>query len=202
MPLKTIIFDLGRVIVPFDFERGYRGMQPYCSYPASEIPDRLRASGLTERFESGHMDAREFFEEMSKALELRMPYGEFRAVWSSVFLPETLVPDAFVGSLKDRYRLLLLSNTNSIHFEMIHENYPILRHFDEFVLSYRVGAMKPSPVIYREAIARAGCEPAECFFTDDVPAYVAGARKEGIDAVLFEGYDSLRTALAERGVEV
>ena len=62
----------------------------------------------------------------------------------------------------------------------------MLRHFDDLVLSYEVKAMKPSPLIYREAIARAQCRPEECFYTDDIAAYVEGARREGIDAVQFE----------------
>jgi glycosyltransferase involved in cell wall biosynthesis len=86
--------------------------------------------------------------------------------------------------LRKRYRLLLLSNTNAIHFAMIRENYPMLRHFHDFILSYEVKAMKPNPAIYREAVARAGCDAGECFFTDDIRDYVEAARREGLDARL------------------
>jgi HAD superfamily hydrolase (TIGR01509 family) len=68
------------------------------------------------------------------------------------------------------------------------------------VLSYEVKAMKPSPAIYREAIARAQCRPEECFYTDDIPAYVEGARREGIDAVQFESCAQLERDLAARGI--
>ena len=102
----------------------------------------------------------------------------------------------------DDHRLLLLSNTNDIHFTMVERKYPIMRHFDDHVLSYRVGAMKPSPRIYQEAIARAGCRPEECFFTDDVAAYVDGALRAGIDAVRFESAAQVEQELMNRGVLV
>lgn len=198
--LRTVIFDLGGVIVPLDFKRGYSMMERVCGYPAAEIPLRLRSTDLVTRFESGQLEAREFVREISKVLELRLNYEEFCELWSSIFLPHTLVSEELLERIRQRNRLLLLSNTNSIHFEMIERNYPILRHFHEYVLSYRVGALKPSSKIYREAIARAGCRPEECFFTDDIPAYVEGARKEGIDAVQFESGNQIEEELKKRGV--
>src|SRR6185437_8830122 len=98
----------------------------------------------------------------------------------SIFLPHTLIPEAMLEGLARNRRLVLLSNTNAIHFEMIRENYPLLRHFHAYVLSYEVGAMKPLPLIYQRAIAAAGCLPEECFFTDDIPDYVEAARAQGI----------------------
>jgi HAD superfamily hydrolase (TIGR01509 family) len=97
--------------------------------------------------------------------------------------------------------MLVLSNTNAIHFDMVRRNYELLRHFDDYVLSYEVKAMKPEPAIYREAIARAQCRPEECFFTDDSPAYVEAARREGIDAVRFESCAQLERDLAARGIQ-
>jgi len=198
--VKAIIFDLGRVLVPFDFSRGYDRMAAMCPYPASEIPERLRQTDLVARFEGGEFAPEDFVARMSAILELNGSYQEFCEIWSSVFLPYTLIPESLVESLHHRYRLVLLSNTNAIHFSMIRQNYPILNHFDSYVLSYEVGAMKPSPVIYQEAIKHAGCRPEECFFTDDIPAYIEGARREGIDAVQFENHVQIERELRSRGV--
>jgi putative hydrolase of the HAD superfamily len=95
---------------------------------------------------------------------------------------------------------VLLSNTNDLHFRFIRERYPLLRHFDAFVLSYEVKAAKPDPRIYAAAIEAAGCAPHECFFTDDVEAYVDGARRAGIHAEQFTGYENLKGHLAGLGV--
>ena len=83
---------------------------------------------------------------------------------------------------------------------MVWESYPLLRHFDHLVLSYKVGALKPSPTIYAEALSHARCAPEECFFTDDIAAYVEGARSAGIDAVQFESREQIERELQSRGV--
>jgi len=83
---------------------------------------------------------------------------------------------------------------------MIRRNYPILRHFDEFVLSYEIGSMKPAAKIYQEAIARSGCAAEECFFTDDILVNVEAAREHGIDAVQFHSADQLENELRLRSL--
>jgi len=198
--IKTVIFDLGKVLIPFDFSRGYRAMEPYCDYPAAEIPKRIGATDLVHRFETGLVEPHDFVEELTRMLALRVDYQQFCEIWSSIFLPGPLVPDSLVAGIGERYRLLVLSNTNAIHFGMVRQSYPILRHFHDLVLSYEVKAMKPAPAIYQAAIARARCRPAECFFVDDIPAYVEGARRQGIDAVQFESCAQLERDLAARDI--
>ncbi|MGA2739999.1 MAG: HAD family phosphatase [Bryobacteraceae bacterium] len=198
--IKTVIFDLGKVLIPFDFSRGYQAMEQYCGYPAAEIPKRIATTDLVHRFETGLVEPRDFVEQLSRMLDLRVTYEQFCEMWSCIFLPDTLVPESLLAGIGARYRLLVLSNTNAIHFEMVRQSYPMLRHFHDLVLSYEVKAMKPSPAIYREAIARAQCRPEECFYTDDIPAYVEGARRAGIDAVQFESCAQLERELAARGI--
>lgn len=199
--IKTVIFDLGKVILPFDFSRGYRAMEALCPYKAAEMPARIGTTDLVHRFESGLVSAEEFVRQLSRILELRIDYDRFCEIWSSIFLPDPLIPESMLAGLRKRYRVLLLSNTNVIHFTMIRDRYPLLRHFDDFILSYEIQSMKPSPVIYREAIARAGCLPGECFYTDDIAAYVEAAIKEGIDAVQFESCAQLEREFQARGIQ-
>jgi putative hydrolase of the HAD superfamily len=198
--IKTVIFDLGKVLIPFDFARGYRAMEKFCDYPAAEIPKRIAATDLVHRFETGLVEPRDFVEQLSRMLDLRVDYEQFCDIWSSIFLPDPLIPESLLAGIRQRHRLLVLSNTNAIHFAMVRQSYPLLRHFHDLVLSYEVKAMKPSPAIYRAAIARAECRPEECFFTDDIPAYVEGARRTGIDAVQFESCAQLERDLAARGI--
>ncbi len=198
--IKTVIFDLGKVIIPFDFMRGYQGLSGICGLSVAEIRSRIAATDLVQRFECGLVEPADFVAQLSGLLDLRISYDQFCQIWSSIFLPDPLVPERLLEGLSRRYRLLLLSNTNAIHFEMLERTYPLLRHFHEFILSHRVRALKPSPAIYREAIARAGCAPDEIFFTDDIADYVAAAKREGIDAVQFESSEQIERELRARGV--
>jgi putative hydrolase of the HAD superfamily len=196
---KAIIFDLGKVLVHFDFKRGYRELEGLCPYPAAEIPKRLGSTGLVARFETGLIQPHDFVEQLSRILDLHVDYDRFCRIWSCIFA-ETLVPESMLEGLAARYRLLLLSNTNAIHFEMIRQSYPMIRHFHHLILSYEVKAMKPRPEIFHAAVARAGCRPEECFFTDDMAEFVEGARKVGIDAVQFRSAEQLAEELKSRGI--
>lgn len=196
--IKAVIFDLGRVIVPFDFARGYSRISALTGIPVEEIPNRIRPTGLVERLESGKIEPADFFQQFSEVLGLRCSYEEFCEIWSSIFLPATLIPEELLSRIAVRYRLVLLSNTNAIHFDMIRVNYPHLRHFHALVLSHEVGAMKPSPEIYQRAVEAAGCRPEECFFTDDIAEYVEGARRYGIDAVQFQSVAQIEEELHKR----
>jgi putative hydrolase of the HAD superfamily len=152
---KAIIFDLGRVLIDFDFKRGYQALEGLCPYRAAEIPGRLATCDLVERFETGLIEPRDFVAEMSAVLDLKIDYDRFCRIWSSIFTG-TLVPENLLAGLAARYRLMLLSNTNAIHFEGLRASHPMLRHFHDLVLSYEVKAMKPRPEIFQAAIARAG----------------------------------------------
>ena len=196
---KAVIFDLGKVLVPFDFMRGYQALEPHCPHPAAEIRSRIAATGLVEPLEKGLIAPRDFVDRLSRALDLHIGYDEFCRIWSCIFFGQ-LIPDAVLESLAARYRLLLLSNTNQIHFEMIRQHYPLIHHFHHLILSYEVHAMKPEPEIFRAAVARAGCRPEECFYTDDIGSFVEAARREGLDAVQFESAAQIEREMAARGI--
>lgn len=197
---KAILFDLGNVIIPFDFRPAYAELEARCGCPAAEIPTRIRSTDLVQRFETGHIAAEKFVQELSVLLDLKITYREFCDLWTSVFSPEPLIPERLVAELAARRRLLILSNTNPIHFEMLLAKYPLLRHFHEYVLSYRVGAAKPAARIFEEAIARAGCPAEECFFTDDLAVNVEAAQRHGMDAVRFQSAGQLEAELRARGL--
>jgi FMN phosphatase YigB (HAD superfamily) len=201
--IRTVIFDLGGVIVPLDFPSAYKRLAAISRYPVEEIPDRIRATDVVVRFECGKVSPVDFHRELSDVLSLDIAFEEFSDIWCALFPSHALIPSEWIEQIRQQNkRVLLLSNTNPIHFGLIQERYPHLGHFDHYVLSYEVGIMKPNSAIYEAAIAQAGCEPGECFFTDDVLPYVEGARRSGIDAEQFLGSGKLQADLAARGIAV
>ena len=201
LPVRTVIFDLGNVIVPFDIGRGYAALRAHCRHSPAEIAGLVRATGFVPQLEAGQLSPQDFVHRFSETLGLDIGYERFCELWNGIFLPGEIVPDALLAGLHRRYRLLALSNTNAIHFAAVRRQYPILKHFDDCVLSFEVGAAKPDPRIYKVALDRAGCLPGECFFTDDVPSYVEAAQRLGMDAVRFESVPQLERDLAARGIE-
>ncbi len=184
--IKTLIFDLGKVIVPFELDNQMKILETVGDFKSVEIRAKIFAFEELMLFETGVISAAELFEVLKRTLGLRMNFAGFVTAWNSIFSPEPIISETLIEKLSRKYRLIILSDTNELHFDFIKRNFPILRFFDDFVLSYKVGFVKPSPEIYRAAVEAAGCAADECFFTDDKAANIAGAIKFGINAVLFE----------------
>jgi putative hydrolase of the HAD superfamily len=199
--IKAVLFDLGNVLVPVNFRRCHEALARVCPHPPESVPKLIGRTGLPKRFEQGEISAEDFVAETCRLLDMRLTYEEFWDVWTRIFEPEPLVPESLLEGLRRHHRLLLLSNTNCIHFEVARERYALLRHFDGYVLSYEVGVMKPAPEIYHAAIARAGCRAEECLFIDDLEANVEAARRQGMQAAQFVSLPRLQDDLRARGLE-
>lgn len=197
---KAILFDLGNVLVPFRLERGFAAFSEFTGLPAQEIAARLQNSTVYNDYEAGRLTTTQFHETMQELLQFRFELSPLREAWNRIFLPETATSEELVASLKRSYRLVLLSNTNELHFNWLRERYPLLNHFDAFTLSHEVQAMKPDDKIYQAAIANAQCEPHECFYTDDIAKYVEAARTHGIRAEQFTGEADLKQHLTRHQI--
>ena len=199
--IRALLFDLGDVIVGLDFPRAYRAAARLTGRSVEEIPELIGRTGLAKAYELGRITSREFHEKFSAAIGLHVSFEEFRALWGDMFGDGTLLPEPLFEQLRQNYRMLIVSNTNELHFEWIVEHYPLLRHFDDYVLSYQVGSMKPDTAIFREAVRRAGRRPEECFFSDDKAENISAAARLGIDAVQFAGAAALEDQLKQHGVD-
>ncbi|MGD0580451.1 MAG: HAD family phosphatase [Bryobacteraceae bacterium] len=200
--IRALIFDLGRVLLNLTPEASYARMAALSGLSRDEIQLRLRDSRLNYEFESGRISARDFAQKVCGLLGTAVPFEDFREVWYAMVDQGAIIPEQFIASLHKSYRLVLLSNTNELHFDMLKERCPMLSHFDGYTLSYEVGVQKPDEAIYRDAVAKANCQARECFYTDDIQAYVEAARRIGIQAAQFRGLEELKTDLRGAGVEI
>lgn len=199
MAIKTCLFDLGNVLVFFSHERMCRQVAEVVGRSESEVRSALLESGLQLRFECGESAVAEVHRELDRHFGTKTQLTDFEHAASQIFeLNAPMVP--LIDELKSAgIRLVLLSNTCSSHFKHVRDTFDLLDRFDDFTLSYEAGAVKPSRRIYEAAIAKIQCEPAECFYTDDIAEYVYAARDFAIDAEVFQDAAGTRDQLARRG---
>lgn len=198
--IKSVIFDLGNVVIQTDYNRVYSILEQHSDCPKDLMQDKIFTSSVYRNFEMGVSSVEQFYEAVTHAIQLRMDMKRFCEVWADVFLPNPILPDDLLRKIALRYRLIALSDNNPIHFPVIRSRFPILNRFHGFTLSYEVKAIKPMPEIYRVAIQKAGCLPEECFFIDDVERNVQGAISCGIHGHRFESYERLLRAFDQRGI--
>jgi HAD superfamily hydrolase (TIGR01509 family) len=199
--IEIVYLDLGKVLIDFDYTVAAQRIIEISPLPLSEITKVLSEPQLIFESETGKLSAFEYYKIVCGALEMQISLDEFRCLWGSMFLPEPLVSEKFLQELKRRMRLILLSNTNEIHFEYLEKKFPILNQIEERILSYQVGCMKPDPQIFQLAIEKAGVAPEKIFFADDRIENVEGARSAGIQAVQFKSEKQLRQELNDQGIE-
>jgi putative hydrolase of the HAD superfamily len=155
-------------------------------------------SNLVQDYELGRITSSEFAQGCKERLHLDVNRDVIREIWSDIFHPVEGMEE-LIRSLKGRYRLLLLSNTNEWHFEHCRDRYPVVDLFDHYALSYRLGCRKPDPRIYEKALAAANTPPEETLYFDDIPAYVEAARELGWKGICFEDRDQLRREMNAAG---
>lgn len=99
------------------------------------------------------------------------------------------------------HRLFAITNFAAYTWPVALELHPRLgTDFEDVVVSGVEGVLKPGPEIYRLFLARNGLQAAECFFIDDSPANVEGARAVGMVAHHFTAPETLAADLAARGL--
>jgi glucose-1-phosphatase len=203
MPIASFIFDIGNVLIPFDFNRAIRRIAPQCENPFTELPPE--AHDLTVLYESGRVKRPEFLKRAIALLRYQGSEPEFVAAWQDIF-EENQPMNRLIARLRARYPLYLLSNTSDIHTNYFEKKYPVFSHFSGSVYSHLVGCMKPERAIYEKAIEKFGVDPSETVYVDDLAANVVGARAAGFVAIEYNhtrhaDFVARLHALGVRGVE-
>lgn len=201
MKIEALLFDLGKVLIDFNFETGVQALHASCSISRERFEEVLWDEAWIRRYERGEISTGQFHTYLCETASLRMGLVEFCRTWSSVFLPDPIVSEDLLATLKRNYPLILVSNTNEAHIEFIRSKYRVFGYFDRHVFSYQVGSLKPDRKIFEHAIAASGCLPEALFFTDDREENIFAARQLGIRGHRFETELKLVEALQGAGVE-
>lgn len=188
--IKTVIFDLGNVIVSVDETNLYNALAKASSKNINEIIDYFEHSSTRKNFERGKFTAGEFYARVVKELNLKMNFKEFNKYYCNIFNLNDDVAK-LIKKLRKNFRLILLSNTDKLHFEYIKNKFKVVNIFDDYVLSYKVGCRKPNPLIFLNALRKAKTLPFNCVFIDDIPEFVYVARLMGIRAFQYKKYEKL-----------
>jgi glucose-1-phosphatase len=199
MPITTILFDLGKTLLDFSFDRIINQLTVSSGRPADEVRsllfDRYAAYGR------GEMDGHQWREFIAETFSLDMPHDEFRTFWGDIFVPIDGMFD-LAQRTRTHYRQYLLSNTDDIHLPFCLERFA--GHFDGLldgmILSYEAGANKPDPAIYRYGIDRFKLVPEQCVFIDDMRENIEGAEAFGIHGIVIESPEQVESELNRMGV--
>lgn len=202
MSIRVFLFDIGNVLLKFDFSKALRAVAA-----ESDVADELEALGLIDRikvaYEDGQIDRATFLRGVFDVLKYRGTEATFISAWEDIFEPnEPMV--TVVEQLSAKFPLYLLSNTNDIHRDYFLRRYDFFRHFKGGTYSDTARASKPGPEIYQIACREHGLAAAETFFIDDLLPNIETARALGFHAhhYHFDRHSALTDDLRAVGVEM
>jgi len=181
--IRSIIFDIGNVLLPFNFNKAVGRIQSRCDLALECVAARFEP--IKTPYESGQMGRDAFLRETTRVLDYRGTEEELTAAWQEIF-EENEAMFRIVRSLHGRMPLYLLSNTNDLHVEYMFRQYPVFQCFTDAVYSHIARCCKPGREIYEVAERQFAVRPQEVLFIDDLPANVATAQAMGWNAVQYD----------------
>jgi len=205
--IEVIFFDLGNVILPFN---NYQIAEKLCRFSRKEEfqePEKVFSylfdfqEGVINPFDMGKVSPQEFFESVRNHLGLSIPFEQFVPIWTDIFVEDQEVSE-IIRSLKGKWRLGLLSNTDPLHFHYIVSTFPIVSALEKWILSYEVGFKKPDAQIFQKAIEWASVEPQKILFIDDTKGHVEASISLGMQGIHFISAAKLREELFRKQITV
>lgn len=149
------------------------------------------------QFEKGEISAAEFRSEVRKLTPNTLTDAQIDEAWCSFLLEIPTEKLDMLVELRKKFRLILLSNTNIIHFpyseKALFENKgkKVSDYFDRCYLSYEMKMVKPDKEIFDKILASENVHANECLFLDDGPKNTEQAQKLGIQTYLVHEREDL-----------
>lgn len=200
--IKTLIFDLGNVLLHFSNSKLVKQVADICGRSVEDVESFFYRGNLSHEFELGKISSLDIYELFKEFSQKKFSKEELFLAVSDIFIENKSLVKVLEKAKEKGYRLVLLSNTNEVHFDFIKENYSyFLKYFDDMVLSYKEGVCKPMDRIYQIAIERSLCAPEECYYTDDIEQYIKVAKDHKISASQFTSTELFLESLMEVGVD-
>jgi FMN phosphatase YigB (HAD superfamily) len=197
--VDAIIFDIGNVLLRFDFSLATQRIAPFCAANPASIPSLLEP--LKMELESGRLPGEAFLQQASEILGYTGERSLLRSAWQEIFAPIEAT-HRLVERLHGSLPLFLLSNTNDLHAEYFLSRYPVFERFQTAVYSHECGLMKPEAGIYAHALEKFGLRAEQVFFIDDLAPNITAARTSGWLAHHYaeKSHDLLLSELKSLGV--
>lgn len=193
---KTVIFDLGGVLVDWNPRYFYRAV----FNDDNRMEDFLARCCNSEwvlRMDAG-MSVKENIALAQKSCpEYAKEIALYDEGWHHMFGPIFQGTVEILKELKQKgYKLYALTNWSAEKFPWAKENFNFFTLFDGMVVSGQEKCIKPFPKIYQILLSRYNLKAENCIFIDDNIKNVEAARELGFSAIRFTSPQELKNELS------
>lgn len=184
--IRNIVFDFGGVLVDLDRERCISAFENL-GVNVRDALGKYTQSGVFSSLEKGDITDEDFCDALRQiAGRPDVSDRKISDAWDEFLTGIPTERLECLASLRDKYHLFLLSNTNRIHWTLatndlfLYHGLTVDYYFEKMYLSYKMGMLKPSPEIYKAALADAHIAAEKTLFIDDSEANCKAAATEGM----------------------
>lgn len=197
---KAVVFDLGKVLLNFDYGIAIQKLQMRCRISAGELHRLIDQSPLLYRYETDLLTTEQFFAE----IQSRSGYGgnltEFSEAFGDIFSPIDRMVQLHADLRARGTPTYIFSNTNYLAVEHIRRRYPFFQNFNGYILSCEHRAMKPDGRLYEIVERYSGEKGRNLLYIDDRPENIATGKRRGWQTILHESPEKTLLAVRKTGV--
>lgn len=198
--INAVIFDLGKVLLDFDYTIAARRIAARASMTAPDLGQFLLQSPLLLRYELGRLSTAEFHQAICDATGFCGGLEEFSGMFSDIFTPIKPMVALQAALRQEGFPTYIFSNTNELAIRHIRRNFPFFAQFTGHVLSYEHGAMKPDAKLYEVIEGMTGCRGGELLYLDDRPENIQAGAARGWQVILQETLEKTEAAIRKLGL--
>ena len=197
--IDVVLFDLGGVLVELAGVSRMLEWSPSLG-TTEELWRRWLHSDAVRRFETGGIERDEFAAAI--IAEFGCPVGPAEFLAEFTWWPRSVLPGAFelLATMRDRYRIASVSNTNAIHWERFSRVWALDAAFHHNFPSHHVGKLKPDDDYFLHVLEEVDAPAHGVLFVDDNMINVEAATRLGLHARCVNGVEGARTAFVELGL--
>jgi len=176
--------------VYFDFSYFYNGIaEREKKLNALKFKKYIIDNKIDVKLITGRLAHKEFFRKLKKKFDLRIGYDDFIYFYSDIFWANPNMKKFLekISRIK-KYKLFLLSNTDSPHITFIDNNFPFVRLLKNRILSYKVHMAKPQKRIFKYTLEKYNLDPEETVLVDDMKDNILSAQSLGIKTIHYKNH--------------
>jgi FMN phosphatase YigB (HAD superfamily) len=199
---KTIVFDVGGVLVDLDFEGMFRRVAERSPLPAEEVkqffwPERTAVgecdSTPLAKATAGRLEADELLEILYSGIRFQGNKRELLESYHSLIPSRKERTLALFRELCQQHQVAVLSNTNALSWQYAVDLLPELERASGIFLSYEVGLVKPDFKLF-EHVSTILSAP-NLIFIDDSLDIIERAKSFGWQAIHYQSFPQLESEL-------
>lgn len=195
-PYEVILFDLGGVVIDLNYEDTILELEQLGAQDFKKLYSQALQSDLFDRYETGEISSMHFINKLKEYLPASISPNKVVSAWNAMIKSFQTQKLEQLLALKATHKTALLSNTNDLHEAFVRRKLrdvselALEEYFHNTYLSHQIKQRKPHLETFLWVCENMGVQPKNVLFIDDSEQHIEGAKKAGLNALLFPQNDS------------